>query len=1177
MAENNFLDQLAGTKATDSNFLDSIAGTIPDSSDAKKPAKPGLWQRVKTQGSEAWKDLVNKEGVNPFEGALRVAGHVGEAAGDVLMAGAGKLYDLTTSDLTKETVKDIGKTIADTDIAKGAVEVAKDVGGLYGKLPERVRNDLGAAFSAINLIPAWQAGKFVVPAARKGSEAIIGLANLAKGQTIRSEVEYGFKKGIKPTVVGKSTAAQTEKFYDNATTAAKDIISASPEAIPQTVEEMFQQVRNVKKTLWDNSSTMARQAGEEGVLVDVFPVISDMRTAAKDPNLIRANPGASSRLNAMADAWESQPLKISPPEAEDLIAQLNAQTKGFWKNPDWNKANDALFAERAANLTRSQTDAAVEAYQGPGWQDFRNRYGAQSAIEKEVSHRANVHARANVRGFFDLSDVFTTGEFVSAIATMNPASLARAAAMYSAKKYIKSQNNVDNIVRKMFRNVKGIMEKNGGITPLQTMSGEPLRFKSSGKHQPIPIPGAATPRPGPGVATELVIGPEGIIRDVPIRPASDYASRFRPGSGEVPPIPGAADVTPVTGIPTETFWKGGLLEERPIIPKDRFYWEGGQLKERPIPAPSGGMPPYSPIPGPGLKNYKSSPSGASGGMPGGNPPPTGPLNPAIMPGGNPPPRPADRGPVQDAVYDNSGLSLPNGQLMLPEPQRMLPSPSGAASSTVGLRKLADKLTAELEGGTPPESLPGGLANYPKSPPPKPAPVAPAPVVPVAAAPPSVIAPEPPPAPVPGSPVVPLPPAPAPAGMVVKQPGATPGGKQPWEGIVYRGKGTSPADAGDLGIGEYHTTSEASAKQYGEVSQGKVVLQNPLRLTADEAGKLAGDYGTLQGTSEVRKTASTKLTNDLQAKGYDGIVVDGYDTAGTTVVKFPSPLPEVGAKLPGVGLASKKVTKKGPENLVTFLEKEGGVDWSGDYNTRYMRQSKDGARTSNMKSRLKPDEAALLANEEGFISPDGKPWDGEKLHDAIESGQGRNILHPEKANAKINREIERDYNDYWDEQAANFESENNLDPGTLEQSYKDIIARVTATPGEQGFSIPDPAAAAKELDNFFTSKKLLNTSKTSDLEGMSAAETFGLTAPELKKDTGVLTKNVSKKKSKDMFSDEPPFRAHGGPVKAGKPYLVGERGPELIIPKHDGMVIPNGGLMNYLARRGTGLRNHMAVQ
>jgi hypothetical protein len=35
-----------------------------------------------------------------------------------------------------------------------------------------------------------------------------------------------------------------------------------------------------------------------------------------------------------------------------------------------------------------------------------------------------------------------------------------------------------------------------------------------------------------------------------------------------------------------------------------------------------------------------------------------------------------------------------------------------------------------------------------------------------------------------------------------------------------------------------------------------------------------------------------------------------------------------------------------------------------------------------------------------------------------------------------------------------------------------------------------------------------------------------------------------------------FREHGGPVKAGKPYVVGEAGPEIVIPTSDGNVLSN---------------------
>ena len=37
------------------------------------------------------------------------------------------------------------------------------------------------------------------------------------------------------------------------------------------------------------------------------------------------------------------------------------------------------------------------------------------------------------------------------------------------------------------------------------------------------------------------------------------------------------------------------------------------------------------------------------------------------------------------------------------------------------------------------------------------------------------------------------------------------------------------------------------------------------------------------------------------------------------------------------------------------------------------------------------------------------------------------------------------------------------------------------------------------------------------------------------------------------------RAQGGPVSAGTPYMVGERGPELFMPSRGGSIIPNNAL------------------
>ena len=61
---------------------------------------------------------------------------------------------------------------------------------------------------------------------------------------------------------------------------------------------------------------------------------------------------------------------------------------------------------------------------------------------------------------------------------------------------------------------------------------------------------------------------------------------------------------------------------------------------------------------------------------------------------------------------------------------------------------------------------------------------------------------------------------------------------------------------------------------------------------------------------------------------------------------------------------------------------------------------------------------------------------------------------------------------------------------------------------------------------------------------------------------VNSKGVARKKSwfgpftDDTLAEKSEFRAQGGPITQGKPYIVGEKGPEIIIPRSDGNVLSN---------------------
>lgn len=64
------------------------------------------------------------------------------------------------------------------------------------------------------------------------------------------------------------------------------------------------------------------------------------------------------------------------------------------------------------------------------------------------------------------------------------------------------------------------------------------------------------------------------------------------------------------------------------------------------------------------------------------------------------------------------------------------------------------------------------------------------------------------------------------------------------------------------------------------------------------------------------------------------------------------------------------------------------------------------------------------------------------------------------------------------------------------------------------------------------------------------------------------RKLTKEEEVDLKKPLPglPAREKGGPVRAGKPYLVGEKGPEIVVPEEDGEVIPNKDLKKKKTRK-----------
>lgn len=403
------------------------------------------WREATTPIVSRGEFLDSVPGFPIIEKAAAVAAPIGKTVVDAALTGAKGLYHLTTSPETRENISDALDYLGDTDFVKAQLRTLRGAHDTARAVAPRGTEFTENVLDASNIIPAVGIGKAMLPALPRFST-----------KTLDDVVGYGFKKGIKPSVEGKSDAGLTAKFYDNAKTAVREQVEKYPDSIPENVEQFSQNIRKAKKDIWAESTAMAEAAGEKGATTSISPLRREMETIINSKNVTKS---AKDSARKILDEIESYADEITPVEAEELIAHFNSRSKPFWNDPNPNKLDDALFNERAASIIRKTTDQAIESYEGPGWQDLRKRYGAQTAIEKAVANRANIAARRNAKGFFDLADVFSTGEFVAGLLTMNPTQIAKASTMHGVKKYINKVNNVDNIVKKMFKDTKKILDK----------------------------------------------------------------------------------------------------------------------------------------------------------------------------------------------------------------------------------------------------------------------------------------------------------------------------------------------------------------------------------------------------------------------------------------------------------------------------------------------------------------------------------------------------------------------------------------------------------------------------------------------------------------------------------------------------------------------------------------------
>jgi hypothetical protein len=298
----------------------------------------------------------------------------------------------------------------------------------------------------------------------------MALNKILASPTINQLIDKGINKAIRPSVAGKGSFAQAEKYTERARDAIKNIVAnrgnieirnefgEETGKLPQTLNEFSQSIAQLKNNIFKQYDAMARAAGEHGAQVNLKGIVKELEQIASKPSLIDNNPELVNYVNKLKDAY-SKRVAYSADDAQFLITELNNKLNAFYKAPSGEYVSKAPVDAMIANKLRQELDNVIEKTTGGGYQELKNQYGALKTIEKDVNHRAIVDARKNIKGLIDFSDILSGAEAIRGIAELSPANIATGAAIKGISAYIKHVNNPNVIVKNMFSGVERLIAK----------------------------------------------------------------------------------------------------------------------------------------------------------------------------------------------------------------------------------------------------------------------------------------------------------------------------------------------------------------------------------------------------------------------------------------------------------------------------------------------------------------------------------------------------------------------------------------------------------------------------------------------------------------------------------------------------------------------------------------------
>ena len=462
MQEDNVLDQMAGIGNSD-DVLDQMAGITTQKQSAPEQEQ-GFFSRVGEDISKRWQNIKEIDAPTYGQASLRGAGQIAALGSDIIGQGLKSVYKTFTPQVTQDMFAEGAKNIGEY-YAKpiGAVSEAY---GSFAKENPNLSKDVEAVANIGSFVPLGKGTQIAGKEALNVASDVTYSVGKEAEQQIHNTVRNNIEKAIRPKVGGKSNFPRTEKYYERATEAVKNIIDNKENlelttrsgdtikgALPRSLKQFSEAIDQTKRNIYNEYHSMALAAKDTGAFFNASNIIKKL-------DGVEADIGHSKTVRDYASKLKDDILELdgqSPDIIEKRIKEYNSSLEGYYA--DRVTRAQAQIDASLAQALREELDNTITNAVGAGYQPLRNKLMTLKTIEKEVAHRVNISSRQNKKGLLDFTDIFTGGELVSGLMLANPAMIGRAVAQKGIKEWFKHINNPDYMTKQMFSGVEDIAKR----------------------------------------------------------------------------------------------------------------------------------------------------------------------------------------------------------------------------------------------------------------------------------------------------------------------------------------------------------------------------------------------------------------------------------------------------------------------------------------------------------------------------------------------------------------------------------------------------------------------------------------------------------------------------------------------------------------------------------------------